>query len=812
MLPVKKLCFGCMRMKQAEPVCEYCGFDERIENQSHQLPIGTILQNQYLVGRVLGQGGFGITYMGWDQHLSVPVAIKEYFPGGVVHRNTLLGTHITCDNGTAPEQFEKHKSKFLKEARTLAQLSGIPEVVQIKSFFPENGTAYIVMEYVEGITLKDHLKRLGRPMTEAEALAIMEPVLEALQKVHDHGLIHRDISPDNIMLPQNGGIKLIDFGTVRYMDDSGKSKSTEAVLKPGFAPMEQYNTRGNLGTWTDVYAICATFHYLLTGKVPADVHDRLDEGESLTLLRNKAGISRKLISALENGMKIRYQDRVQTIGELCQLLYSAAKTSPVKKQAKGKYAKQPEKIKAAPKKRKSGLLAVCALVAVAIATAAILLIPQEQESQLQLAVSETSAAPTHSTTVPETTSLETTLSPEEIAYQEAAALEANGETAKAAIAFGKLGDYADARERSLQQWHSLRKRRTIAQANSDLYEKVFLGIKENGTVVAQGVNRNGECSVDDWSNIIEVYTNGYISFGLRKDGTIAMSDVTEYLQTDKGFIFDARKKITTIQTWTRMEHLYVTEEWDREIWGLTIDGKVYYAGYPETKPYLPEISNWTDIVEFYDCNRGTEYDAVNDNLILLENYLGLRMDGTVVHAGEDEGLKRAVESWHDIVKIKQVSIGFVVGWKSNGTMVSYGGPSALTQEELSDTVDIVAGYALLKRDGTIAIYSDSDPTFTEAENWRDIESIYYYFHLMGVTSDGTVLTERGTEYQKLSPKSGEWTDIVDMVVKDICFGLKKDGTVCVSENRYVYGLKPWAGIRLPGYEKVIPPNTIDLIS
>lgn len=427
----------------------------------------------------------------------------------------------------------------------------------------------------------------------------------------------------------------------------------------------------------------------------------------------------------------------------------------------------------------------------------------EVQSTGQLEAIEASAP--QNTEPPETVN---TVTPEEIAYTAAEELVAEGKTAEAALAFGKLGDYADARERSLRLWHSLRKRRTIAQANSDLYEIVFLGIKENGTVVAQGVNRNGECSVDDWSNIIEVYTNGYISFGLRKDGTIAMSDVTEYLQTDKGSFFDARKKITTIQTWTRMEHLYVTEEWDREIWGLTIDGKVYYAGYPETKPYLPEISNWTDIVEFYDCNRGTEYDAVNDNLILLENYLGLRMDGTVVHAGEDEGLKRAVESWHDIVKIKQVGIGFVVGWKSDGTMVSYGGPSALTQEELSDTVDIVAGYALLKRDGTIAIYSDSDPTFTEAENWRDIESIYNYFHLIGVTSDGTVLTERGTEYQKLSPKSGEWTDIVDMVVKDICFGLKKDGTVCVSENRYVYGLKPWAGIRLPGYEEVTPPDNL----
>ena len=318
---MKNLCLGCMRQKENSPICEHCGFDEQSQNQPHQLPVGTLLQNQYLVGRVLGQGGFGITYIGWDQHLSIPVAIKEYYPGGVVQRNTRWSTNVMCSTGEAPEVFEKHKNRFLKEARTLAQLSGIGEIVQIKSFFPENDTAYIVMEYVEGITLKEFLKKLGRPMTEEEALNIMEPVLKALQKVHDNGLIHRDISPDNIMLPRSGGVKLIDFGTVRYMDDSGKSKSTEAVLKPGFAPMEQYNSRGNLGSWTDVYAICATFHYLLTGKVPEDVHDRLEE-ENLTMLRSQPSISRTLIDTLEKGMKIRASVRIQTICELGKLLYS----------------------------------------------------------------------------------------------------------------------------------------------------------------------------------------------------------------------------------------------------------------------------------------------------------------------------------------------------------------------------------------------------------------------------------------------------------------------------------------------------------
>ena len=322
---MSKLCFGCMRPKEDSPVCEHCGWDENQENQPHQLPIGTTLQNQYLVGRVLGQGGFGITYMGWDQHLSTPVAIKEYYPYGVVQRNTQWSSQVMCTSGEAPERFENHKERFLKEARTLAKLAEIPEIVQVKNYFRENGTAYIVMEYVRGITLKEHLKKLGRPMTEKEALAIMEPVIEALQRVHEQKLIHRDISPDNIMLPEKGGVKLIDFGAVRYVDASGASKSTEAVLKPGFAPIEQYNSRGNLGSWTDVYAVCGTICYLLTGKYPPEAPERLEMGDRLLMLRGKQGISKGLITALENGMRVRASARTENMEKLYGELYGASR-------------------------------------------------------------------------------------------------------------------------------------------------------------------------------------------------------------------------------------------------------------------------------------------------------------------------------------------------------------------------------------------------------------------------------------------------------------------------------------------------------
>ena len=314
-------CYGCMKPKSQTPVCEHCGFDDRQQNDPHQLPMGTILQNQYIVGRVLGQGGFGITYIGWDQNLAIPVAIKEYFPRGAVQRQSTVDLGVTCYTGGATEAFISHRERFLKEARTLAQLSSVPEIVQVRNFFTSYNTAYIIMEYVQGTTLKAYLKQLGRRMTVQEVLDIMKPVLKGLSKVHGKHLIHRDISPDNIMLPTGGGVKLIDFGTVRSTDSSMMTKATESIMKPGFAPIEQYQTRGNLGTWTDVYALCATIHYCMTGKVPEDALERLENGGALPHLQAVPGMTQKVFSVLEKGLAVRIAERIQTVDEMYEMLY-----------------------------------------------------------------------------------------------------------------------------------------------------------------------------------------------------------------------------------------------------------------------------------------------------------------------------------------------------------------------------------------------------------------------------------------------------------------------------------------------------------
>lgn len=341
----KVLCLGCMQEKEQRPVCEHCGFDERTGNHPHQLPVGTILQNQYLIGRVLGQGGFGITYAGWDNLLMVPVAIKEYYPSGTVIRDSRHSTEVTC-SGEKTQTYSAHKERFLQEARILAQVSGLPEIVQIKNHFHCNNTAYTVMEYVRGITLKEYLRRNGRPLTVEQTLTVMKPVIAALDKVHKLGLVHRDISPDNIMLQDDGTVKLIDFGTARYVEnadvDNPLSKSTESILKHGFAPMEQYQSRGTLGPWTDVYALCCTIYYCMTGKIMLDAPTRVSEDEDLNLQSKIPGLSAAQAAALEKGLAVRAKDRIRSLGELHSLLYPAKIPDPPKAPKVPKNPKPPQ--------------------------------------------------------------------------------------------------------------------------------------------------------------------------------------------------------------------------------------------------------------------------------------------------------------------------------------------------------------------------------------------------------------------------------------------------------------------------------------
>ncbi len=316
----ENLCIKCMNEKESpDQICPHCGFDPfSYRCAPHHLPVYTVLHKRYLLGIVLGEGGFGITYIGMDMGLYIPVAIKEYYPNGTAFREK-SGSYLVYTGEAEREEFQKGRERFIEEARTLAKFQGLPGIVEVKDFFQENDTAYIVMEYLPGITLKNYLKKRGRLSVE-ETLSMMLPLIDALKEVHKKGVIHRDISPDNIMLMKDGRRKLLDFGGARQMSPDG-GRSLSILLKPGYAPEEQYRSRGKQGPWTDIYALCATIYRCITGEVPVEALERCQEDHLQKPHQLGVKISRGKEAALMHGMEVYAKDRFQSMEALEEALY-----------------------------------------------------------------------------------------------------------------------------------------------------------------------------------------------------------------------------------------------------------------------------------------------------------------------------------------------------------------------------------------------------------------------------------------------------------------------------------------------------------
>lgn len=316
------LCPGCMAvLDEPDLPCPLCGFDKSTYSPSpRSLRPFTRLNGKYLVGKVIGEGGFGITYIGFNMETDLPVAIKEYFPSELATRDTTQGNVITVFSGEARDLYRDGLEKYLREARNLSMFSDLPGIVTVKDFFYENETAYIIMEYINGITLKDHLTKVGGRMKQNEVIKMMKPVLESMNKIHEVGIIHRDISPDNIMITKNKQIKLTDFGAARVFDTED-NKSITVVLKRGYAPEEQYRAKGNQGPWTDVYALCATMYRMITGVTPQEALERIIDDNVEPLSKYDSTIWPETEYAIMKGLSLRAQDRYQTVNDLIDALY-----------------------------------------------------------------------------------------------------------------------------------------------------------------------------------------------------------------------------------------------------------------------------------------------------------------------------------------------------------------------------------------------------------------------------------------------------------------------------------------------------------
>lgn len=272
-------CSGCMNERTDQIICPYCGYNHEMQPESQiYIKPGTIINN-FVFGRVLGHGGFGITYIGYDQVNNRKVAIKEYLPAELATRNS-ESLQVTIFTGEKAETFRVGIDKFKREAATIRQFADFPGIVDGYEVFEANNTAYFVMEYIEGVTLKDYISQKGGKLPFNTVRVILIPIMDALSEMHRKDIMHRDISPDNIYITQDKQVKLLDFGAARQaIGDHNKSLSV--VLKHGFTPKEQYFTKGNQGPWTDVYALGATAYYMLTGKVPQPALDRLEQDKLL---------------------------------------------------------------------------------------------------------------------------------------------------------------------------------------------------------------------------------------------------------------------------------------------------------------------------------------------------------------------------------------------------------------------------------------------------------------------------------------------------------------------------------------------------
>ena len=296
--------------------------------EKDNLEIGMYLKKRYCVLKVLGIGGFGITYLAEDTDLQQNVVIKEYYPREIAGRiyDQDGNMNVVPREKDSRRRFLKGKKDFLKEARRMSKLFDIPEVVKVLDWFEENGTAYLAMEYIRGISLDDYLQNQDVPFSFQQAWKMLRPVAEALEKIHKTGIIHRDLNPGNLMMEENGTIKIIDFGSARpYLETE---KTMTILIKKGYAPLEQYMKKGKQGPWTDVYALCATIYEMVTGVRPEPSIQRIEKDELYPPSAYGAEILPEEEELLFRGLEVNPKQRFRNMNEVCCALNNVQ--NPVK--------------------------------------------------------------------------------------------------------------------------------------------------------------------------------------------------------------------------------------------------------------------------------------------------------------------------------------------------------------------------------------------------------------------------------------------------------------------------------------------------
>ena len=336
---MQRRCLNCFNLfdivysdKEESEVCPYCGYCEGTPPKElyHLYPGVGLYNNRYVIGTCIGFGGFGITYKAWDNVLETVVAVKEYYPTGLVQR--VPGKpQVIIYTGESKEEYMQGLERFLDEAKNMAKFVDNPNIVHVDAFFEENNTAYLVMEYLPGMTLKSYLKSKGGRIGCEEVIPIADAVITALKEIHAGGIIHIDISPDNIMLCNDGRIKLLDFGAARF-SDADQERTRSIILKPGFAPPEQYQAKSKQGPWTDIYALCATVYRAITGVLPDESVNRVIEDTVQSPIQIYSDIPERISNTVMKGMSIYPEIRFSNVDELKKALDGEKKVMEPKKE------------------------------------------------------------------------------------------------------------------------------------------------------------------------------------------------------------------------------------------------------------------------------------------------------------------------------------------------------------------------------------------------------------------------------------------------------------------------------------------------
>lgn len=313
-----KRCMRCMRPLKEGEVCPFCGCDnQKMQTPPYCLRPGTCLNHRYYTGLILGEGGFGITYIGWDQTLSIPVAIKEYYPKGIIRRTAAdrYAQGAYCyDDSYVQGAYQKGLNAFLQEAKNLARFNQLDGVAVVRDYFTENDTAYIVMDYIDGSSIQKYIKDRGKLSVE-QVIKMLRPVMDTLQIMHENHMIHRDVSGDNLLVTRKGMAKLVDFGSARRMADG--DKTITVMYKRGYAPEEQYRAKGEIGPWTDIYSICVVMYYMISGIMPEEATQRLLSDKTVPLASlDGIEITQEQSDAIEKGMAVLAEDRFADMGQL----------------------------------------------------------------------------------------------------------------------------------------------------------------------------------------------------------------------------------------------------------------------------------------------------------------------------------------------------------------------------------------------------------------------------------------------------------------------------------------------------------------